>query len=138
MNLNFYWCDDVIEQAHNKLMLIGLYADRVVLVPESYIKEQIANADDNNPAALGINKISVLINISDAEGDFHAKGQFYSPNGNTHGPQHDFGTISLIKGRSANIIFQSAPFPFTDFGKYKLIVDIGGNEFETDFSISTH
>ena len=132
MKVNFFWCEDVIDQANNKVMLIGLFPDQHILVLEEYVKAEKLKLPNDQLGLMGIEKLCVLINLSGADKDVNACGQFYSPDGNAHGPIHDFGTIPFIENKSANIIFKASPFPFPTLGIYKLVVNFGDEKFESD------
>ncbi|HYN54554.1 MAG TPA: hypothetical protein VES38_07610 [Methylotenera sp.] len=135
MEVNFFWGEDVVEQKNNKTMVIGLLPDRKLIIPKAYYDEIKSKPDENGIATFAIDRLAVLINVSEFDGDLKASGQFYNPVGETHGPAIALGTATLIKNRSYNIILQTNPFPFLQLGKFKLTVNVNGTDFESDITI---
>lgn len=136
MLVSFFWGEEVIQQTDNKVMVIALNGDRKLLIPKSYV-DDILEKHKNQPAELmfAIERLGLLINISELTGEFEPVAQFYTPSGKPHGQPIAFGKIIIPENKSYNLIFKANPFPFPELGKYTFELEINGEKFNSDITI---
>lgn len=114
MKVNFLVADEFRTELSGKQMVLGLYADGIILLePASHIETSIPNLPE------GIDRLAFLINISDApEMKHNYKGQIIDPSGNPHGSEIPFGEFEIAKNTSRSFIAETKPFLFHGKGTY--------------------
>lgn len=141
MKVRYYLGDDVRQEMNNKVSISGLYADNRLVISNNYIQETNDATKNGDQVMYFIDRLTLLINISEIDGEVELEGQFLDPNNNPHGDLHNLGKVKLTSNQSHNIIIQSNPFPFPKAGVYKFKLLINKEpeivEFEIQFS-DTH
>lgn len=138
MVVSFFWCEEVIQQADNKVMAIGLLGDRKIMLSKTYV-EEVRNNHKDQPIQFmfALERIGLYINISEEFGEYEPIGQFYAPSGKPHGESIGFGKIIIPENRSYNLLFRANPFPFPELGKYSFELKINERIFTSDITIFT-
>jgi len=124
MRVEFFIADDIQSLEGGKIMTLGLYPDRVLLIsipPE---------APKDTPLLLP--KLSILASIIDgAPGSYEVTPELTPPAGGLSPTNVPTKTITIETGRSISAIFNFMPFVVSKLGTYIFKVSIGGKFFET-------
>jgi len=131
MKIKFLIADEFRQEMNYKVTALGLFPDDTVI----FIKGQRpANAPDNAPT--GIERLSIMVVVSDIEGSHSYKGKIVDPNGQMIGKEHPFADNCLVKeGMSQSFVFEMKPFIFQLPGIYKFIFYIDDQPKEFPFEM---
>lgn len=126
--VSFYVADDVRQELHGKVSLVGLYPDRVV----------IAQMEDDSPIAsdalIGLDSLAFLFNISSLSGKHRIRVSYLDESvpEPVSSPEQE---RDFTAGKSANLIMRFRPFTAKQFGVKNMLVEIDGRTQQLQFEI---
>ncbi|MFZ1547607.1 MAG: hypothetical protein WAT12_11000 [Candidatus Nitrotoga sp.] len=127
MKLNFFVADEFRPETGGKQMVLGLYADDVILLEPVTQIEAIP---------VGFERLAFLINISDVPaGKHNYKGQIVDPSGKPYGREIIMGELEIEKGMSRSFIIEMKPFLINSKGTYHLNFYVDDDLYAFPFSI---
>lgn len=133
MNVRYFISDDVRQEVNGKTSVVGLYADNVIVLNNQNTDGSVQSITKETP--LAIDRLSILINVSDIVGLLEFEFQIIDPDGNSHTEKATIGKAELEKGMSYNLIVQAVPFTFHIPGIYKLRFYVNGEFSDLPFEI---
>jgi len=129
MKIKHYICEDVRQEIQGKITLNGLYPDDCLVLPE------IIAQGPGVQEYTAVDRLMVLVNVSDDIGEKKIVTELLNPDGEIHGVNADIGTILLEEGKSANIIMNLAAFPVPTEGTYIIRVFIGDFKYDIPLTL---
>lgn len=105
MKVNFLLAEDVRPEVSNKLTILGLFPGEVVILQKGARPEGVP---EDAPA--GLERLAILVTISDTEGPHKYKGRVVEPSGELYKPEIELGNGISQKGFSHTVIVALRPF----------------------------
>lgn len=131
MKFTFLVADEIRGEASGKQMVLGLFADNVVVLrippkPEEFPEDLLP----------GIERLSFMVNVSSLpEGSYAFKAQFIAPSGEPIGEVMELGNVDLKTGKSFTAVIASNPFIVKEAGEYSLAFWVNDEEHRLPFEI---
>ena len=127
----FYIADDIQTLQSGKLMMVGVYADHIIIahIP----KEEQVKMTKETPGA--ISQLCVVITVTDiTSGDHQGYVELLRPDGSSVHKQ-EVPVVVFPGHRSFNLILRFAPFQFIEAGTYTLRTTVGEETVDDTFQI---
>jgi len=116
----FYLADDIQELAGGKLLLVGLYADRIV-----YIGLPPSGEKPTSEKPFGIPNLALMLNLRELKPGDHAIGmRILLPDGTPMTDELAPRQSTVLASGAHNVIVKLSPFPVKQFGRYTLSVQV--------------
>ncbi|HSH86864.1 MAG TPA: hypothetical protein VK958_06395 [Methylophilus sp.] len=129
MKFRHFICEDIRQELNGKVTLTGVYPDDCLLMPE------ILNQDENAKEITAIERLMLLVNISELDKDTEVFAEILKPDGTIHGVTQPLGTTKAVKNRSFNVIMNLSGFPVPIAGIYTIKLRIDENQYEVPINI---
>lgn len=132
MNIFFLIADEIRQEVGGKQTVLGLYADKTILL------DRIINKPEDIPPDMpeGIDRLAFLINVSEAsEGTHTSYAQIIDPSGKLHGTDIPLGEFMIEKGMSRTLVIEAKPFIFSGKGTYSFNFYLDGEPHYFPFKI---
>ncbi|HEY3300499.1 MAG TPA: hypothetical protein VGJ90_06955 [Methylophilaceae bacterium] len=121
MKVNFYIADEIRQEASGKQMLLGFYADYVLIV-------NIPKNAPDNTHAVQLEKLTLLLNISDFgnnSDNLSSSLQLFGPDNKALGDVQQLpATKAVSTNQSINYVVEIKPFVINSEGGYKLTMTV--------------
>jgi len=124
----FIIADEIAQLAGGKMMAMGIYADRVILLHVAPNHSPGGPA----PALAKLHLMLTMKGLPSGEHDAHAVIEF--PDG-ALGPKVRPLRVTVLPGLPASVIFGFVPFPMPQEGQYILRLRIADNTIENQFTV---
>jgi hypothetical protein len=128
MKFNFLIADEIRAEISGKQTVLGLYPDNTLL-----LENHSNTAAPGQPEA--IERLTVLINISEAPGEHNVRGWFVDPSGNPAGEQIEFGRLPMVEDKSCSLVIQAKPFIISEIGTYHFNLYVNDVLYQFPFNI---
>lgn len=128
----FYVADDVQTLADGKLLLVGLYADRVLVmnIPRS------AGVKLSAETPAGIASLAVVLTLVGlAPGEMTLATRLVLPDGTQSMQQLPDQKLKVVAGGSNNVVLKFSPFIVPQAGTYTLSTAFDGQVIESRFEV---
>ena len=123
MRVEFFAADDIQALADGKVMLMGLYPDKIFILsvpPEA-----------PQGAQMMVPTLAVLASIIEAPtGDYEIRPELLLPDESPYPMDLGVKRVHIHSGKSVNAVFKFAPFVFTSFGVFTFRIHIADQVFE--------
>jgi hypothetical protein len=131
MEAVLFVADDIQPLAGGKLLVVGLYADRVLSIARDLAIEQAT------PGAVpAVNQMCLMVTLIGLPvGKYEATTAFVAPDGSEFAKPVPSRLIDMTAGRSCNLLVKIAPFATPLAGSYKVVTSVGEHRFENSFEI---
>jgi len=125
-SVKFVLCEDVREEAHQKLNFLGVFpADSItVLGPKK--------APDG-PGVAVLASLAIVVTFKDVEGEFEARLRIVAPDGKVTFDDA-IGKVNLVKRGTATLAWKAQGFVVPTFGRYRaeVLLDDRAYPFELE------
>lgn len=133
MEALLYIADDIQSLTDKKLLVVGLYSDRVIVFQRDPKDERLV---PDGAAAPAVAQLCVLLTVIDfPPGTYEATIGFIGPDGKEYAKALGPSTVVAESGSGTNLVVKIAPFAAPMPGKYTVHAVIGGTVIERAFEV---
>ena len=131
MEVALYVADDIQNLASGKLLMVGVYADRRIIM--SVPKGAVMNSENK----AGVPMLCVLVSVIGVDaGEHKCRAEMYYPDGSPLSQPQETTVMVAPPHRALNFIQRFTPFTFWEEGGYAVHITVDGQEFVNKFDIA--
>lgn len=131
MKASFLLAEEVRPEASGKMTLLGLFPGNTIILHKG---ERPEGVPENAPS--GLEKLTIMATISDAEGVYRVKGKIVDPSGEVK--ELKLGEATIKKGFSHSSIIELKPFLIKQSGIFHFEYVVGSKKFDFPFEVREH
>jgi hypothetical protein len=129
---HFVLCDDVRQEVHDKITIIGAYLNDELIVLSSGIAQPTPKLPDGIEAVL--DSLALVVSCPVKPGEVRRLSMF-TPGGKVHGTFEFPQDEKSAKAGTGVLAFRTRGFPVPEFGRYRVELRVGEKEYQYSFSI---
>lgn len=126
-SVKFVLCEDVREEAHQKLNFLGVFpADSITVLGPM--------GPPDGPGVAVLASLAIVVTFKDVEGEFEARLRIAAPDGKVTFDDA-IGKVDLAKRGTATLAWKAQGFAVTKFGRYRAEVLLDERSYPFEFDI---
>ena len=119
----FLLCEDIREEAHRKLNLVGVFAGDEVLL-------------EGEESGKSLPSLAILAVFKEGKGEFNISTELLDPSGKPHGAvTSETRTVEIKNNKNMVAIFRWIGFLVPAFGDYTFTIKLDDKSYKYTFSI---